>query len=183
MKAVAGLTEIIKAFAFAAEKHQDQRRKNAEASPYINHPIDLANVLANEGGVTDVNTIVAAILHDTLEDTETSEEELKTQFGAKVTSIVMEVTDDKSLEKHVRKQLQIDHAPHLSQEAKLVKIADKISNLRDLLDSPPSDWSNERKKAYFEWAAKVVDGLRGTHAGLESIFDTLMARQGVTLRS
>lgn len=139
---------FVKAVAFAADKHRNQRRKDAEASPYINHPIALANVLANEGGVDDVTVLCAAVLHDTIEDTEKTPEELQAIFGPEV---VMEVTDDKSLEKSLRKQRQVEHAPHISKEAKLVKLADKISNLRDIIASPPADWSAERKQAYFEW--------------------------------
>lgn len=171
------LGAFAKAVAFAADKHRNQRRKDAEASPYINHPIALANVLANEGGVEDVTVLCAAVLHDTIEDTETTSEELQAIFGPKVASVVMEVTDDKSLEKSLRKQRQVEHAPHISKEAKLVKLADKISNLRDIIASPPADWSAERKRAYFEWAAKVVAGVRGVHPGLESVFDGLLARQ------
>ncbi|MFZ1546070.1 MAG: HD domain-containing protein [Candidatus Nitrotoga sp.] len=167
---------FIKAVAFAAEKHSDQRRKDADASPYINHPIALANVLANEGGIQDLSVLCAAILHDTIEDTETSADELEDLFGSKVTSIVLEVTDDKSLEKHIRKQRQIEHASHISNEAKLVKLADKICNLRDILASPPADWSADRKQTYFDWSAQVVAGMRGTHSGLESIFDGLYMR-------
>ena len=171
------LGAFAKAVAFAADKHRNQRRKDAEASPYINHPIALANVLANEGGVEDVTVLCAAVLHDTIEDTETTSEELQAIFGPKVASVVMEVTDDKSLEKSLRKQRQVEHAPHISKEAKLVKLADKISNLRDIIASPPADWSAERKQAYFEWAAKVVAGVRGVHPGLESVFDGLLACQ------
>lgn len=171
------LGAFVKAVAFAADKHRNQRRKDAEASPYINHPIALANVLANEGGVVDVTVLCAAVLHDTIEDTETTSEELQAIFGPKVASVVMQVTDDKSLEKSLRKQRQVEHAPHISAEAKLVKLADKISNLRDIIASPPADWSAERKQAYFEWAAKVVAGVRGVHLGLESVFDGLLARQ------
>ena len=165
---------FIKAAAFAADKHKNQRRKDVEASPYINHPIALANVLANEGGIANKDVLCAAILHDTIEDTETTEEELKQVFGNKITSIVLEVTDDKSLPKDVRKQNQVDHAPHISIEAKMVKLADKICNLRDILSSPPADWSLERKQAYFKWAADVVAGLRGTNIKLERIFDGLI---------
>lgn len=167
------LGTFAKAVAFAADKHRKQRRKDVDASPYINHPITLANVLANEGGIDDLTTLCAAILHDTVEDTETTAEELEAEFGAKIASVVMEVTDDKSLEKHVRKQRQIEHAPHISTEAKLVKLADKISNLRDILASPPADWSGQRKREYFEWARKVVDGVRGVNPGLEAVFDEL----------
>ncbi len=170
------LGSFVKAVAFAAEKHRNQRRKDADASPYINHPIALANVLANEAGVSDSTVLCAAILHDTIEDTETTEDELTTAFGSRVASVVVEVTDDKALEKHVRKQRQIEHAPHISTEAKLVKLADKICNLRDILASPPTSWSAERKQAYFDWAEKVVAGVRGVHPGLEAVFDGLLAR-------
>lgn len=167
---------FVKAVAFAADKHRTQRRKDADASPYINHPIALANVLANEGGVTDVVVLSAAVLHDTIEDTNTTAEELTAIFGAMITATVLDVTDDKSLDKHVRKQRQIEHAPHISKEAKLVKLADKICNLRDILASPPADWSPERKQGYFDWAAKVVAGVRGVHPELEAVFDGLLAR-------
>lgn len=167
---------LVKALAFAADKHRTQRRKDADASPYINHPIALANVLANEGGITDVVVLSAAVLHDTIEDTNTTAEELTAIFGPKVTATVLDVTDDKGLDKHVRKQRQIEHAPHISQEAKLVKLADKICNLRDILASPPADWSPERKQGYFDWAAKVVAGVRGVHPELEAVFDGLLAR-------
>ena len=171
------LATLLQAVAFSADKHRNQRRKDAEASPYINHPIALAHVLANEGGVQDVTVLCAAVLHDTIEDTETTADELRALFGEQVASVVLEVTDDKSLEKSVRKQKQIEHAPHISPQAQLVKLADKISNLRDILASPPADWSPERKQAYFDWAAKVVAGLRGVHPGLESVFDGLYARR------
>ena len=171
------LGAFVKAVAFAADKHRNQRRKDADASPYINHPIALANVLANEGGVDDATVLCAAVLHDTIEDTETTVDEIRALFGPQVAAVVLEVTDDKSLEKQVRKQRQVEHAPHISTEAKLVKLADKISNLRDILASPPADWSVERKQTYFEWAAQVVAGLRGVHPGLESVFDGLYARQ------
>lgn len=170
------LGAFVRAVAFAADKHRNQRRKDADASPYINHPIALASVLANEGGVLDITVLCAAVLHDTIEDTQTTAEELTTVFGPKVASVVLDVTDDKSLEKHIRKQRQIEHAPHISSEAKLVKLADKICNLRDILASPPASWSAMRKLAYFEWAAQVVAGVRGVHPQLEAVFDGLHAR-------
>ena len=167
---------VVKAVAFAAEKHRHQRRKDADASPYINHPIALASVLAIEGGISDPTVLCAAVLHDTIEDTQTTAVELESMFGPVVAAIVLEVTDDKALEKHVRKQRQIEHAAHLSMHAKLVKLADKICNLRDILASPPANWSAERKRTYFDWAAQVVGGVRGVHPGLEAVFDGIYAR-------
>jgi len=169
-------TLLLRAIAFAAHKHRDQRRKDAGASPYINHPIALATVLADEGGISDISVLCAAVLHDTVEDTDTSAAELAATFGPAIAAIVMEVTDDKSLEKATRKQRQIDHAAHISREAKLVKLADKICNLRDILAHPPADWSASRKAAYFAWAGAVVDGLRGVHPRLEALFDAVQAR-------
>lgn len=163
--------KVIAAIAFAAQKHRDQRRKDALSSPYINHPIALANVLANEVGIDDERVLIAAILHDTIEDTETSEQELVREFGQEIAGIVMEVTDDKALPKAERKRLQIEHAATISRRAKLVKLADKICNLRDIASSPPADWSVERKREYFDWAKAVVDALRGVHPALEHVFD------------
>ena len=168
---------ILKALEFSARKHKNQRRKDVEASPYINHPISLANILCNEAHVTDVNVICGALLHDTIEDTETEPEELQDEFGVEIKDIVMDVTDDTSLHRHERKQAQIDHAPHISREAKLVKLADKISNLRDVSSNPPPSWSLDRRQQYFEWAKKVIDQLRGTDAHLESIFDAAYAQK------
>ena len=170
-RGVAGV--VLKAAAFAAEKHRSQRRKDAAASPYINHPLAVASLVANEGGVQDPVVICAALLHDTLEDTETTWEELADEFGAKVADVVREVTDDKALAKAERKRLQVEHAAHASPGAKVVKLADKISNLRDIVGSPPADWSEERKAEYFGWARQVVEGIRGTNPRLESIFDSL----------
>jgi guanosine-3',5'-bis(diphosphate) 3'-pyrophosphohydrolase len=170
------LALVLKAAEFAAEKHRHQRRKDAQASPYINHPIALARLLANEGGIADADVLCAALLHDTIEDTETTAEELRAEFGEVITAIVLEVTDDKSLSGPERKRLQVEHAPHASHQAKLVKLADKICNLRDLLHAPPANWSLERKRAYFQWAGQVVAGVREAHAGLAAIFDELYAR-------
>ncbi len=149
-----------------------ERRKNVEASPYINHPISLANILCNEAHVTDIKVICGALLHDTVEDTETTEEELVAGFGRHIASIVMDVTDDKSIEdKQKRKQLQIEHAAHISESAKLVKLADKTSNLRDIANDPPADWDLQRRRKYFDWAKQVIDQLRGVHPDLELLFD------------
>jgi len=163
--------KVFQALAFAAHKHRDQRRKDAGASPYINHPIALADILVNEGGVTDHVVLCAAILHDTIEDTETTYEELVDAFGREIADVVAEVTDDKSLLKAERKLLQIEHAAHASPRAKLVKLADKTCNLRDIATTPPADWSEERRREYFEWAKQVVAGVRGANPALEAAFD------------
>jgi len=165
------LALLLKALAFAAHKHRDQRRKDPGASPYINHPIALADVLVNEAGVTDVEVLCAALLHDTVEDTATTHAELAAAFGARVARIVAEVTDDKALPKAERKRLQVEHAGGLSPEAKLVKLADKICNLRDVAERAPPSWDLERRREYFDWAKRVVDGLRGVHPRLEAAFD------------
>ncbi|CAJ8623466.1 metal dependent phosphohydrolase [Burkholderia pseudomallei] len=169
------MNKLVAAIAFAADKHRNQRRKDHESSPYINHPIALANLLANEAGVEDERVLLAAILHDTIEDTETTEQELVRHFGKEVADIVMEVTDDKTLTKAERKRLQVEHAAHISRRAKLVKLADKICNLQDIAKSPPADWPLVRRQEYFDWAKAVVDGLRGVHPGLEAIFDAAYA--------
>jgi guanosine-3',5'-bis(diphosphate) 3'-pyrophosphohydrolase len=169
------LALLLKALAFAAHKHRDQRRKDPAASPYINHPIALADVLVNEGGVTDVEVLCAALLHDTVEDTDTTHEELANAFGSRVARIVAEVTDDQALPKAERKRLQVEQAAHLSPEAKLVKLADKICNLRDVAERPPASWDLARRREYFDWAKRVVDRLRGAPGEemrrLEAAFD------------
>lgn len=170
---------IIKAANFAAIKHKDQRRSDPEQTPYINHPIGVANILTS-AGVTDVAVLVGALLHDTVEDTDTSLEEVEAEFGPEVRGIVAEVSDDKNLEKMERKRLQIVRAPHKSPKAKLVKLADKLYNLRDLERATPSGWTQERKQAYFVWAAKVVLGLRGSNGIIEAQLDEILIRNGVT---
>ena len=171
----ADLKLLLKALAFAARKHRDQRRKDVEASPYINHPITLADILCNEAHITDTEVICAALLHDTVEDTDTEPEELVQEFGSVICGIVREVTDDKSLDKATRKQCQIDHAAHISDKAKQVKLADKISNLRDMASNPPANWDVQRRREYFDWAKAVIDELRGAHGPLEDLFDAAYA--------
>ncbi len=171
------LPTIVRALAFAAHKHRDQRRKDRQASPYINHPIQLMSVLCNEVGITDQEVLCGAILHDTVEDTETTVDELVQHFGQTIARIVDEVTDDQSLSKPERKQKQIDGAARISDGAKLVKLADKICNLRDLDVAPPDGWDIERKREYYDWAKAVVDQLRGIHAGLEALFDASYAKR------
>ncbi|OQR72298.1 guanosine-3' [Tropilaelaps mercedesae] len=151
----ANLSLFVQACHFAAVKHRDQRRKDVEATPYINHPIGVANHLV-ECGITDTVVLCAAVLHDTVEDTDTTFEEIKDHFGPEIESIVREVTDDKTLPKAERKRLQIEHARSASPKAKLVKLADKLYNLQDLERSTPQEWTQLRVKEYFEWAQKVV---------------------------
>ena len=173
----ADLKIVLKALAFAAKKHRDHRRKDVNASPYINHPIALADVLVNEAGVTDADVICAALLHDTVEDTDTTPEELTEAFGERVCRIVLEVTDDKKLPKQTRKRLQVENAAKSSARARLVKLADKICNLRDISASAPVNWSLLRQQEYFDWAKEVVDQIRGTHTALEAAFDDACSRR------
>jgi len=166
---------LLAAIAFAAHKHRAQRRKDAEASPYINHPLALAHVLATEGRVKDLKTLMAAVLHDTVEDTETTYAELVDHFGTTVADVVMEVTDDKALSKADRKRHQIEHAPHMSRRAALVKLADKTCNLRDMAHNPPVEWPLRRRHEYFDWAKAVVDGLPIVNKRLLKAFDAAFA--------
>lgn len=166
---------LLQAILFAAEKHRDQRRKGANRAPYINHPIAVAEILWRVGGIRDEVTLQAAILHDTIEDTDTTPEELDKLFGAEVREVVMEATDDKSLPKAERKRLQIAHAPHKSFRARAVKIADKISNLRDIIHTPPPQWSETRIREYVLWSEQVVKGLRGQHPALDAAYDEILA--------
>jgi guanosine-3',5'-bis(diphosphate) 3'-pyrophosphohydrolase len=176
------LAPLLAALRFASEKHRDQRRKGADASPYINHPIEVAELLARVGGVRDVEVLAAAILHDTIEDTETTPQELERVFGARVRALVAEVTDDKSLPKQERKRLQREHAPRLSLDAKQIKLGDKISNVREIAESPPDGWPLERRHEYVEWARSVVAGCRGANAALEQHFDRVAAEAEAGLR-
>ena len=164
---------LLAAVSFAAKKHRDQRRKDVDASPYINHPLAVAETLTNVGDVTDLNVLIAALLHDTLEDTETTPEELEV-FGPAVRKLVMDVTDDKETPKEERKQQQIEHAPELSHEAKIIKLGDKIYNVRDVIVNPPTRWSVDRRREYLSWAGQVVAGCRGSNPALEAHFDELL---------
>jgi (p)ppGpp synthase/HD superfamily hydrolase len=163
--------DLMRALDFAARKHRDQRRKGADAEPYINHPAEVARLVADATEGADPACALAALLHDTIEDTETTREELAREFGEEVAAIVVEVTDDKRLPKAERKRLQVENAPHKSARAKLIKIADKTSNLRAITASPPVTWDDRRKREYFRWAARVVDGCRGVNPRLEAAFD------------
>ncbi len=165
---------LLDALAFAAHKHRDQRRKNASASPYINHPIEVARLLASIGGVDDMDVLRAAILHDTVEDTDTTRDELVEMFGERVCALVLEVTDDKSLGKDERKALQIAHTAQLSPGAKLIKFGDKISNVRDVTRDPPAGWSLARRAEYLDWTEAVIAGCRGVNSALEATYDGIL---------
>lgn len=165
---------FVRALRFAADKHQNQRRKGRDRLPYVNHLIHVTDLLWHMGDVRDLPTLLGALLHDTLEDTDTTPGEIEGVFGTKVLSIVQEVTDDKTLPKARRKQLQIEHAPHLSDEAKLIKLADKIDNVYDISHDPPESWPHERMIAYLDWAEAVVVGLCGVNTALEARFEAVL---------
>ena len=173
---------LLAAIEFASRKHSTQRRKDAEASPYINHPIAVTHLLADTGGITDLVTLMAAVLHDTIEDTETTPTELDQHFGRAVRSLVEELTDNKALDKADRKRRQIEHASHLSHRAKAIKLADKIANVRDVMASPPRDWPLGRRLEYLDWTEQVVAGCRGTNDALEKLYDEVLKKGRGTLR-
>ena len=167
------LSLLLKAIRFASLKHKDQRRKDPDASPYINHPIAVAETLWRIGRVRNIATIISGILHDTLEDTKTTPEELQAVFGEEIRSVVEEVSDDKGLSKADRKRLQVENANHKSKRARQIKMADKICNIQDIAVCPPPDWTRDRKIEYIRWSRAVINEIRGTNAALETYFDTL----------
>src|ERR1700685_189963 len=146
--------QVLDAALYAAEKHADQRRKGKSAEPYVNHLLEVAHLVSTVAPEQDAHLMAAAWLHDTIEDTGATEADLVERFGQDVASLVLELTDDKSLPKAERKRLQIEHAPELSVKAQTIKLADKISNLRSILSSPPTNWDYERKRQYFEWGER-----------------------------
>jgi GTP diphosphokinase / guanosine-3',5'-bis(diphosphate) 3'-diphosphatase len=166
---------LARAYHFAAAAHVHQRRKGVAAEPYINHLTEVAELVAKATRGTDPEIIIAAVLHDTVEDTETSLASVEAAFGERVRGMVAEVTDDKSLPKQTRKDLQVQHAPHASRGAQIIKIADKISNLRALAASPPAGWAEERKVEYVLWARCVVEGCRSANDWLAGEFDAAAA--------
>lgn len=174
MEKLSELAALLEALHFASVKHRDQRRKDVDASPYINHPIEVAALLARVGGVIDLITLQGAILHDTVEDTNTTAVELEGSFGLEVRRVVEEVTDDRRLPKAERKRLQIEHARHLSSRARQIKLADKISNVRAVTEAPPVDWPLERRREYLDWTERVAAGCRGCNAALESFYDEVL---------
>lgn len=166
-----GLVQIMKAADDAARWHVTQRRKGVAQEPYVNHLLEVASLVtaATEGREPDL--VIAALLHDAIEDQGVAIEVIHRKYGQKVAGIVMEVTDDKSLPKAERKRLQVESAGHKSREAKLIKLADKTSNLRTIASSPAADWSVERRLEYVQWARNVVAQVRGVSPWLEQEFD------------
>ena len=164
---------VLKATQFAALKHCDQRRKDGK-TPYIIHPISVAMILAEIGSIEDLEILSAALLHDTLEDTDTSEHELEKIFGYRVRIIVEELTDNDMLTFSQRKQMQIDNAPYLSKDATLVRIADKISNVSDVIENPPPEWNQKRCNKYVDWAEAVMNNCQKVNQDLENHFFELL---------
>jgi (p)ppGpp synthase/HD superfamily hydrolase len=165
------IVALARAYHFAAARHVHQRRKGEAAEPYMNHLTEVAELVAQATRRSDPEVIIAAVLHDTVEDTEATLEDLEEHFGERVAGLVAEVTDDKSLPKQTRKDLQVKHAAHASRGAQIIKLADKTSNLRALATSPPTDWSEERRMEYVDWAGRVVDACRGAAPTLAAEFD------------
>jgi (p)ppGpp synthase/HD superfamily hydrolase len=172
----ADLVLVARACEFAALRHVQQRRKGIAGEPYINHLAEVATLLADATDGSDAALVAAAFLHDTLEDTPTTYDELAGLFGPDVAHLVSEVTDDKSLPKAERKRLQITMTPSKSVRARLIKIADKTSNVRAMASSPPAGWDIARIAEYIEWAGQVVAGCRGLNAALEQAFDVAVAQ-------
>src|SRR5260221_731286 len=150
------VVDLARALDFAARKHAHQRRKGEDAEPYVNHLADVARLVAEATGGRDPTAVVAALLHDTIEDTGTKRSELARAFGPRVADVVAEVTDDKRLPKKVRKERQVEQARHKSRRAKLIKIAEKTSKLASILTNPPADWSVDPHRAYIEWTPRGV---------------------------
>lgn len=179
---ISDITLILEAAEFAAARHQKQKRKGKSRRPYIGHCIEVAATIATVAGLEDPNVLAAALLHDTVEDTRTTREEIREQFGSAVDDLVAEVTDDKRLKKQKRKQAQIDHAPHLSPGAKVIKLADKISNVREIAHDPPKQWSVKRREKYFDWANAVVVAMGDVDPELESRFAETLAEARAILK-
>ncbi len=166
--------DLLQALAYAAEKHKYQRRAGYEPLPYLNHLVKVTHALVQIGRETDRDLLIAAVLHDVVEDTDATVEELREHFGSPVAETVAELTDDMNLPYAERKALQVERAGALSDPAKKIRIADKASNLQDIF-SYPLDWKESKKKTYLENAIAVVDLIRGVNQQLEAWFDETVA--------
>lgn len=169
---ISDIALVLRAAEFAAYKHRKQRRKGRSKRPYIGHCIEVALLIAEVGKIEDADVLAAALLHDTVEDTKTTRDEIRQEFGASVDELVYEVTDDKSLDRAEQKELQVTHAPHLSAGAKIIKLADKISNVREIGTDAPKGWDFKRREKYFAWARRVVDAIGRVNPELEQRFDS-----------
>jgi len=175
-------TKLLSALQFAAIKHKKQFRKGAKQTPFINHPIRVASLLAESGESGSTNLLVAAILHDVIEDTDTTAEEITNLFGKVICDLVLECTDNKDLPSWERKQRQISYAPKASVEAKKLKLADKICNIIDIREDPPLGWTVDRKLAYLQWSEAVYEGLKGVNTILEKRFELEITKTEQTLK-
>lgn len=180
-RSITSIGIVVQAAHFAADKHRDQRRKGVRNTPYINHPLEVADLLSRVGGIEDPVVLAAAILHDTIEDTNTTRVELATVFGNDIAALVAELTDEPGLMWQQRKRQEIDHAPHLSYRAKMIKIADKTCNVSDTITNPPGEWTLSRRRDYLEFAELVADGCRGVNDALDGEFDRVMAEARVKI--
>jgi guanosine-3',5'-bis(diphosphate) 3'-pyrophosphohydrolase len=169
-KSASTAAQLLAAAIFSADRHRDQRRKGVRETPYINHPLEVSERIVRVGGVDEVEVLMAAILHDTIEDTETTAAEIERHFGRTVAGLVLEVTDDRSLTWMERKRLEIEHASGLTPRAKLIKLADKICNVEDTESNPPSSWSRQRRRDYLDFAEQIALGCRGNNAALDAEF-------------
>ncbi len=164
------MSTVLRAAEFAADEHREQKRKGKMERPYVGHCIEVARIIAEIGEVDDADILAAALLHDTIEDQETTPEEIRKKFGSATEGMVLEVTDDESLDKNERKRLQVIDAPHKSPGAKLIKLADKISNVREIGVDPPTDWDRDRRLEYYAWATEVVNALGTVNPQMEELF-------------
>lgn len=174
---LSGTQIILAALGFAARKHRTQRKKELATPDDITQPIQLAHVLGVEGNIVDEQVIAAAILRDTIEETETTNEELRQHFGLTIAEVVEEVTNESGSSIQERNRRQLEKAPHISRRAKLIKLAEKICDLRDMADNPPPDLTTDQIRAYFDWSKEVVDCMRGISPSLEAAFDEVYARR------
>lgn len=168
------MKQLSKAIVFAAQCHSGQYRKDGK-TPYINHPLEVMNLVVTHVENPGTEMLIAAVLHDVVEDTNVTGSEIKHMFGAHVARLVAELTDDKTLTKEERKRVQLSEVHDLSDEGKLLRLCDKICNVYDILYAPPGDWDMKRRMDYLIWAKAVVDKIRGTHKVLEVRFDELFA--------
>lgn len=172
------IVRLARAYRFAAQAHVNEKRKGERQEPYINHLVEVAELVAGATDGDDIDLIVAALMHDTVEDTQVTPADLTREFGPRVAALVAEVTDDRTLPQAERKRLQVEHAPHLSRDAQIIKLADKTSNVRDIAASPPRGWSPEQRAGYVDWARQVVDICRRASPRLAALFDEAARQAG-----